>query len=107
MTVEEMFLGGHCVILLAMLNRRTIWLLAAVMALGATYVVPSTCAERGAEVCAIVCRAERRCEQQQIGRVLEASGEAALAPVSNQYQLTHTPGYEWPASYQRPPTQIL
>ena len=98
---------GHCVILLAMLNRRTIWLLAAVMALGTAYVVPSVCAERGAEICAIVCRAEQRCEQQQMVRQPRESAEVAFVAFSYNYQPTQAPRYEWPASYQRPPTQSL
>jgi hypothetical protein len=90
-----------------MLNRRTIWLLAAVMALGSAYVVPSVSAERGAEVCAIVCRAEQRCEEQQMVRQPRESAEVAPAPVSYQYQPIPATRYEWPASYQRPPTQYL
>jgi hypothetical protein len=90
-----------------MLNRRTIWLLAAVMALGNAYVVPSVCAERGAEVCAMVCRAEQRCEQQQMGRKHHGSAEVAAAPFLYQYQPIQASRFEWPESYQRPPTQSL
>jgi hypothetical protein len=90
---------------LHMLNRRTIWLLAAVMALGTAFVVPGVCADRGAEVCAIVYRAEQRCEQQQRLRKPRSATEAQPTQVSFQYQPPQTHRFEWPASYQRPPTQ--
>jgi hypothetical protein len=100
--------SGDCVILLAMLNRRTIWLLAAVMALGSAYAVPRVCAERGAEVCAIVCRVEQRCEKlQQAAHSADGDAEVAPLPFPYCYQPIQTPRFEWPASYQRPPTQSL
>jgi hypothetical protein len=87
-----------------MLNRRTIWLLAVVMTLGSAYVVPGACAERGAEVCAIACRAEQRCEQQQMGHKPQGNREVAPAPVPFHSQPSRAQRFEWPASYQRPPT---
>jgi hypothetical protein len=90
-----------------MLNRRTIWLLAVVMTLGCAYVVPGACADRGAEVCAIACRAEQRCEQQQMARKPTKNREAAPTPVSFHYQQPQPDRVEWPASYQRPPTRTL
>jgi hypothetical protein len=86
-----------------MLNRRTIWLLAAVMALGTAYVVPGVCAERGAEVCAIACRAitsqaEQRCEQQQKARKPLGKAESAPAPVLFCAPPPQVPRIEWPAS---------
>jgi hypothetical protein len=87
-----------------MLKRRTILLLAAVMALGAAFIVPTVCVERGAEVCAVACMAERQCEQQEIGRSKRGSAEAGFAPVSFLYEPPQTLRFEWPASYQRPPT---
>ena len=89
-----------------MLKRRTIPLLAAVMALGAAFVVPSVCAERGAEICSIVCMTQQQCEQQEIVRSKRGSAEARLAPVSFLYEPPQTLRFEWPASYQRPPTQL-
>lgn len=90
-----------------MLNRRPIWLLAAVMALGTAFVVPSVRAEQGAEVCAIACMAERQCEQQEMGRKTRANADTAPAPVCFNYETPRTRRFEWPASYQRPPTQDL
>jgi hypothetical protein len=90
-----------------MVKRRTTWLLAAVMALGCAYVVPGACAHRGAEVCAIAYRAEQRCEQQQMARTARAKTEAADAPVSYYSQPPQAHRFEWPASYQRPPTRNL
>lgn len=88
-----------------MLKHRTVLLLAAVMALGAAFVVPSICAERGVEVCAIACLAEQRCEQQEIGRRLIARVEYGPSPVSFIYEPPQTNRFEWPASFQRPPTR--
>jgi hypothetical protein len=106
-----MQLSGQASILVSyfwhMLNRRTIWLLAAVMALGTACVVPGACAQRGAEVCAIASRAEQHCEQKQMGRKPQAHAEGAPAQVSLNYQPPQAPRFEWPASYQRPPTQNL
>jgi hypothetical protein len=90
-----------------MVKRRTIWLLAAVMALGCAYVVPGASAQRGAEVCAIAYRAEQRCEQQQMVRKPRAKTENADAPSSFHYQPPQGSRFEWPASYQRPPTRNL
>jgi hypothetical protein len=88
-----------------MVKRRTIWLLAAVMALGCAYVVPGACAERGVEVCAIAYRAEQRCEQQQMASKPRAKIESADAPVSFYVQPPQAHRFEWPANYQRPPTR--
>jgi hypothetical protein len=90
-----------------MLNRRTIWLLAAVMALSTACVVPGVRAERRAEAYAIVCRAGQHCEQQQMGRNPLACEESATVSSSIHYQPPQTPRFEWPASYQRPPTRNL
>jgi hypothetical protein len=88
-------------------NRRTILLLAAVMALGTAFVVPSVRAGQGAEVCAIACLAEQQCEQQEMGRRTGGNAEVASAPVCFHYQAPQAHRFEWPASYQRPPTQNL
>ncbi|MGA9671554.1 MAG: hypothetical protein WBQ94_20255 [Terracidiphilus sp.] len=90
-----------------MLNRRTILLLAAVMALGTAFVVPSVRAEQGAEVCAIVRLAEQECEQQEIGPSIGGGAEFASAPVCFHYEAPQAHRFEWPASYQRPPTRNL
>jgi len=89
---------------LHMLKRRTILLLAAVMALGAAFVVPSVSMERGAEVCAIVCLAEQQCERQEIVAAIRRNAEVASASVSSHYQAPFVQAFHWPASYQRPPT---
>ncbi len=90
-----------------MLNRRTILLLAAVMALGTAFVVPGAYAERDAEVCAIACLAKQQCEQQEMGRETRANAEVASAPACFHYAAPQTQRFEWPANYQRPPTQNL
>lgn len=90
-----------------MLNRHTIWLLAAVIALGTAYVVPGACAKRSAEISAIICRAEQGCEQQQMGRNPGCTPEAPPTLSSFYSQPPQAPRFEWPASYQRPPTQTL
>lgn len=82
----------------------TAWLLAAMMVLGAAFVVLSPCAGRGAEVCAIASLAEPRCEQQRIGPGQCQAPEDASAPISFHYDSPHTSCPHWPASYQRPPT---
>jgi hypothetical protein len=87
-----------------MLNRRTILLLAALMALGTAFVVPSVRAEQGAEVCAIVRLAEQQCEQQKICLSVDSNAEVASVPVCFHYAAPRTRRFEWPASYQRPPT---
>jgi len=89
---------------LHMLKRRTILLLAAVMALGAAFVVPGVSVERGAEVCAIVCLAEQQCERQEIVAGERGNAEVAPAPNCFRYQAPRVHGFTWPASYQRPPT---
>ncbi|MGA3046087.1 MAG: hypothetical protein ABSD67_05660 [Terracidiphilus sp.] len=90
-----------------MLNRRTIWLLAAVMALGTAFVVPSVRAEQGAEVCSVACLAEQQCEQQEMGRETRANADIAPAPICFRYEAPRTLRFKWPASYQRPPTSSL
>jgi hypothetical protein len=90
-----------------MLNRRTIWLLAAVMALGTACVVPTARVERRAEAYAIVCRAGHHCEQQQMGGKPQGSQEASPDPVPFNYRPPQAPRYQWPANYQRPPTRSL
>jgi hypothetical protein len=92
---------------LHMLKRRTILLLAAVMALGAAFFVPSVSMGRGAEVCAIVCLAERQCERREIGAGACGQGEVTAGPVCFHSQAPRVEGFIWPASYQRPPTSSL
>jgi len=87
-----------------MLNRRTILLLAAVMALGTAFVVPGVRADRGAEACAIACLAEQQCEQQEMGRIARGNAEVAPALVCICYETPQAQRFEWPTSYKRPPT---
>jgi hypothetical protein len=90
-----------------MLNRRTIWLLAAVMAVGCAYVAPGTRAERSAEVRAIASCTEQHCEQQLMLRQPKMRAEARAASFLFHSQTSQAQRLEWPASYQRPPTRNL
>jgi len=87
-----------------MLKRRTILLLAAVLTLGVAFALPSASSDRGAEVCAIICLAEQQCERQEIGVGARGNAQAASAPVCSHYKAPQVQDFDWPASYQRPPT---
>jgi hypothetical protein len=68
-----------------MVNRRILWLLTAVIALGAASGAPMMRAEVSHSACALVCIAVERA-------------------ASSLYDFPQTSRIQWPVSYQRPPT---
>jgi hypothetical protein len=87
-----------------MVNRRIVWLLTAVIALGVASGAPMVRAEVSGGTCAIVCIAIERAERQEPIRNPERIAEEAAPGNFFQCDVPRITRFLWPSTWQRPPT---
>jgi len=87
-----------------MVNRRILWLLTAVIALGAASGAPMMRAEVSHSACALVCIAVERCERRESIPNASPIAPQSQPAASSLYDFPQTSRIQWPVSYQRPPT---